>query len=146
MAKSGTDINFPGSYILSPAQGGLGASTAWKVRSGGSTAQSRACTCMHPAHARIHTHTCTPRTYLNREEAPPELFPIPFSKALLVAKQQGGLLPREWDGREGMGGGRWEEKEPGMSGHPRWGLPAIPPTLQNTYSPHWPQSVQSHGV
>ena len=81
------------------------------------------------AHTHTHTHTSTytPWTYLNRGEAPPELFPIPFSKALLVAKQQGGRLPREWDGREGRGGGSWEEKEPGMSGHPRWGLPAIPP-------------------
>ena len=113
---------------------------AWKVRSGGPTVQRRACTCMHPAHACIHTHrhthtsTYTPRTYLNRGVAPRELFPFPFSKALLVAKQQEGLLPREWDGREGRGGGRWEEKESGMSGHPRWGLSAIHPQPPTTHT------------
>ena len=93
------------------------------------------CTCMYThTHRHTHTSTYTPRTYLNRGEAPPELFPFPFSKALLVAKQQGGLLPREWDGREGRGGGRWEEKESGMSGHPRWGLPAIHPQSPTTHT------------
>lgn len=82
-------------------------------------------------HTRVCAHTYTPKTHLNGGgvggEALPELFPFSFSKALLVAKQQGGLLSREWDGREGKGGGRWKEKRLGVSGHPGWTFPATQP-------------------
>lgn len=73
--------------------------------------------------------------------APPELFPFPFSKALLVAKQQGGLLLREWGRKEGRGGGRREEKKGlGRSGHSGWTFPAgQPPT-------HTPTGLRVRGM
>lgn len=72
----------------------------------------------------------TKSLYLNRGEAPPELFPFSFSKALLVAKQLGGLIPREWEGREGRGGGKEKEKKGlGLPGHPGGGLSSPHPHL-----------------
>lgn len=93
----------------------------------------------------MHTHTYTPRNYLNRREAPPELFPFPFSKALPVAKQQRGLLPREWDWREGRGGGRWEEKKGwACLGIPDGAFPATQPPNNTPLTQH--TLAQSDGV
>lgn len=130
--QNGTDMTFYDSRIFLQAQTDLGVSPARKVGGPGFTLGLR----VAYAHAPVQAHSCAPTGPIWTKGGTSSYFHFLSPRLQLVAKQQGGLLPREWDGREARveGGGK---KGLGMSGHPGWGLSC------NTRSPSPTQSSGS---